>query len=80
MKAATLHRFGEPLRLDERPEPETEPGGIVLRVLGAGVCHTDLHIIDGAIPDVPSNTLPRQRERIGDAFADHNGVCLKAQT
>ncbi len=52
MKAATLHRFGEPLRLEERPEPETEPGGIVLRVLGAGVCHTDLHIIDGAIPEI----------------------------
>ena len=52
MKAAMLHRFGEPLRLEERPEPETETGGIVLRVLGAGVCHTDLHIIDGAIPEI----------------------------
>jgi hypothetical protein len=30
--------------------------------------------------DIPSNTLPRQRERIGDAFADHEGVFLKAQT
>ncbi len=30
--------------------------------------------------DIPSNTLPRQRERIGDAFADHDGVFLKAQT
>ena len=29
--------------------------------------------------DIPSNTLPRQRERIGDAFADHDGVLLKAQ-
>jgi 8-oxo-dGTP diphosphatase len=30
--------------------------------------------------DIPSNTLPRQRERIGDAFADHDGVFLRAQT
>ncbi len=29
--------------------------------------------------DIPSNTLPRQRERIGDAFADHDGVFLKVQ-
>jgi 8-oxo-dGTP diphosphatase len=29
--------------------------------------------------DIPSNTSPRQRERIGDAFADHDGVFLKVQ-
>ena len=55
MKAAVLNKFGEPLRLEERPMPRTEPGGIVVRVLGAGVCHTDLHIIDGAISQI---TLP----------------------
>ena len=27
--------------------------------------------------DIPSNTLPRQRERIDDAFDDHGGVFLK---
>jgi hypothetical protein len=30
--------------------------------------------------DIPSNTLPRQRERIDDAFADRGGVFLKAQS
>jgi hypothetical protein len=29
--------------------------------------------------DIPSNTLPRQRERIRDAFADHDGVFIKVQ-
>jgi ADP-ribose pyrophosphatase YjhB (NUDIX family) len=29
--------------------------------------------------NIPSNTSPRQLERIGDAFADHDGVFLKAQ-
>jgi len=29
---------------------------VLLRVLAAGVCHTDLHIIDGAMPHLP---LPR---------------------
>jgi ADP-ribose pyrophosphatase YjhB (NUDIX family) len=29
--------------------------------------------------DIPSNTSSRQRERIGDAFAGHDGVLLKVQ-
>ncbi len=33
--------------------PQAEPGGLVLRVLGAGVCHTDLHMADGAIAGLP---------------------------
>jgi propanol-preferring alcohol dehydrogenase len=49
MRAAVLHAFGTPLRLEQRPMPEPEPGGLVLRVLSAGVCHTDLHMIDGAV-------------------------------
>jgi alcohol dehydrogenase, propanol-preferring len=49
MRAAVLHTFGAPLRLEDRPIPRAEPGGLVVRVLGAGVCHTDLHMIDGAI-------------------------------
>jgi L-iditol 2-dehydrogenase len=33
--------------LAERPEPEPAPGHVVLEVLGAGICGTDLHIVDG---------------------------------
>jgi L-iditol 2-dehydrogenase len=33
--------------LTERPEPAASPGHVVLEVVGAGICGTDLHIFDG---------------------------------
>ena len=36
--------------LVDRPEPEAAPGHVVLEVLGAGICGTDLHIEDGEYP------------------------------
>jgi L-iditol 2-dehydrogenase len=33
--------------LAERPEPAAAPGHVVLEVVGAGICGTDLHIFDG---------------------------------
>jgi propanol-preferring alcohol dehydrogenase len=56
VKAAVLRRFGESLVLEERPVPEPGREGVLVRVRGAGVCHTDLHIVDGRHPEVP---LPR---------------------
>jgi propanol-preferring alcohol dehydrogenase len=65
MKAATLHRFGAPLKLSEWPDPEVHGEETLVRVLGAGVCHTDLHIIDGRFPTLP---LPRV---LGHEIAGH---------
>jgi propanol-preferring alcohol dehydrogenase len=42
-----------PLRLAELPVPEPAPGEIRIRVSACGVCHTDLHIVEGDL------TLPR---------------------
>jgi L-iditol 2-dehydrogenase len=36
--------------LTERPEPEPTGGHVVIEVLGAGICGTDLHIVDGEYP------------------------------
>ncbi|CAN5247943.1 NAD(P)-dependent alcohol dehydrogenase [soil metagenome] len=47
MLAARLHASGEPLRLTEMPLPEPAGTEVRLRVGGCGVCHTDLHIVDG---------------------------------
>ncbi|MCB8883545.1 NAD(P)-dependent alcohol dehydrogenase [Acidisoma cellulosilytica] len=54
MKAAVLHRYDETLSSDtfvqyeDVPDPKIEkPTDVILRVGGAGVCRTDLHIVEG---------------------------------
>jgi len=43
--------------LAERPEPEAAPGHVVLDVLAAGICGTDLHIADGEYAARPPVTM-----------------------
>jgi alcohol dehydrogenase, propanol-preferring len=53
MRAAVLREFGAPLALEERPEPTPQGQEVLVRVLGAGVCHSDLHIAGGRHPELP---------------------------
>lgn len=47
MKAARLHNFHEDLRIDDVPEPTiTSPNDVIVKIGGAGLCRTDLHIRD----------------------------------
>jgi len=50
MRAARLYGYGEPMRIDEVARPEPGPGEVLVRIGGAGVCHSDLHIVHGDIP------------------------------
>ena len=54
MKAAVLHAYDESLsghsfvKYEEVPDPQIErPTDVVVRIGGAGVCRTDLHIVEG---------------------------------
>jgi len=59
MKAIRVHSYGQPPRLDEVPEPEASgPNDVIVRVGGAGLCRTDLHIIDGWFADAIPAELP----------------------
>lgn len=51
MNAVLLDRPGAPLSLRELPDPVPAPGELLLRVAACGVCRTDLHVIDGDLPD-----------------------------
>jgi alcohol dehydrogenase, propanol-preferring len=42
-----LAQFGMPLQRVERPTPAPQDSEILVRTLGAGVCHSDLHIWEG---------------------------------
>ncbi|MDA4835277.1 zinc-dependent alcohol dehydrogenase, partial [Enterobacter hormaechei] len=53
MKAAVVRAFGEPLRIEEVPVPEVQPGMIQVAIQASGVCHTDLHAAEGDWPVKP---------------------------
>jgi propanol-preferring alcohol dehydrogenase len=52
MKAMRIHAVGRRLSLDEVPMPEPGPGQLLLEVLACGVCRTDLHVLDGELPNL----------------------------
>ncbi len=47
MRSFQVHQSGAPLRLAERPTPQPAGTEVLLKVLAAGVCHSDLHLSDG---------------------------------
>lgn len=73
MKAMRLERAGEPLRLVELPRPEAGPGEIVVQVRACGVCRTDLHVVDGELPD-PKLPIVPGHEIVGTVAAMGAGV------
>lgn len=52
MRAAVLDRFNEPLSIREVAKPEAGAGEVIVRTRAAGICRTDLKIIQGLIPTV----------------------------
>ncbi len=58
MRAMVLERQHEPLRRREMDRPDAGEGEVLLRVLACGVCRTDLHIVDGELPDPKLPLIP----------------------
>ena len=65
MKAAVVHAFGEPLRIEEVPVPTPEPEQVLVKIEASGVCHTDLHAADGDWPVKPSLPFIPGHEGVG---------------
>ncbi|MDT9686334.1 zinc-binding dehydrogenase [Streptomyces sp. TRM76323] len=49
MLAARLHVPSRTLRLEEVPRPQPGPGQVLVKVEAAGVCLSDVHLIDGTL-------------------------------
>jgi len=58
MRAMVLHRPGEPLQLDHLPVPSAEAGELQIRIEACGVCRTDLHLLDGELPNPALPIIP----------------------
>jgi NAD+-dependent secondary alcohol dehydrogenase Adh1 len=59
MKAVRLHGYHQDPVIDEVPEPKVEgPFDVVVKIGGAGVCRTDLHIMEGQWAEAMGPELP----------------------
>ena len=59
MKAVRLHKFHSVPVIDEVPEPKVSgPLDVIVKIGGAGVCRTDLHIIEGQWDAAMGTPLP----------------------
>ncbi|MEU9792552.1 alcohol dehydrogenase AdhP [Streptomyces sparsogenes] len=65
MKAAVVRGFGEPLVIEERPDPEPGPGQVRVRVEACGLCHTDIHAAHGDWPVKPTPPFVPGHEGVG---------------
>jgi len=62
VRAALITEYGKPLVVDEVPDPEPTPGGVVLRVEATGICLSDWHAWIGheelpSLPHVPGHEM-----------------------
>lgn len=74
MKAARLHDYGQPLLIDDVPEPRPGPGQVLIKVEGAGFCHSDIHVIDGEIRILPRLPITLGHENAGRVVDAGAGV------
>ena len=74
MRAAVVHSFTEPLRIEDRPTPTPGPGQVLVKVETSGLCHTDIHAAHGDWPVKPALPLVPGHEGVGLVAAVGAGV------
>jgi alcohol dehydrogenase, propanol-preferring len=73
MHAMVLERPRAPLVMRERPAPAPGAGEVLIEIAACGVCRTDLHVVDGELPD-PALPLVPGHEIVGQVAALGAGV------
>lgn len=58
MHAMVMNAIGGPLVWTQLPDRQPGPGEIRVKVLACGVCRTDLHVLDGELPDQQVPIIP----------------------
>lgn len=74
MKAAVARQFRAPLTVEEMEVPTPRPGQILVKYEATGVCHTDLHAVNGDWPVKPTPPFIPGHEGVGYVSAIGAGV------
>ena len=77
MRAARFHP-GDGLRIEDVPRPDVGPGEVLVEVAACGVCHSDLHLLDGDLPLTEPRTIGH--EVAGTVAETGDGVDLAVGT
>lgn len=76
MKVAIARKLKAPLAIESVPIPEPGPGEVLVKVVACGVCHSDLHAIEGdwtpppKLPLIPGHEVTGHVARLGAGVAD----------
>ena len=87
MKAAVLREVGKPLQIEDVQIGKPGPHEVLIRTAAAGVCHSDLHFIEGKYPHPMPAVLGHESAGVVEAIGsevrtvkvgDHVITCLSA--
>ncbi len=87
MKAAVLREVGRPLEIEDVQISKPGPHEVLIRTVAAGVCHSDLHFVEGSYPFAMPVVLGHESagivEQVGSEVrtvkvGDHVITCLSA--
>lgn len=73
MRAMALDAAARSVRLESRPVPAPGPGQVLIRVAACAVCRTDLHVVDGDLPQPKPDVIPGH-EIVGRVVARGEGA------
>lgn len=74
-----LHRTGQPLVHEQMTVPDPGQGQVLIKVRACGVCRTDLHVVDGELPQTRLPIVPGH-EIVGEVVACGPGVSFTPGT
>ncbi len=74
MNAAIAYEFGKPLVVESIPVPDVPSGMILVKLVACGVCHSDLHAVNGDWPIKPKLPLIPGHEGVGIVESVGEGV------
>ena len=87
MKAAVMRERHAPLELEEVSIDAPGPGEVLVRTAASGICHSDLHVVEGTLPMPPPCILGHEPAGVveavgagvtGFAPGDHVIGCISA--